>query len=424
MKIKKVAMRHTEPPLGSTAKTIKKDRMSVHFNGSDYSSALPPVDRDRGSDTHQRHLIEALLEVKDRFDELTARAAEEESGSKKGLVSMLRDVIDFLKRMDSALQMECALAVSLDFCEIRIAKIARRYIDDFKGMENRWLNVSVETTQRPLRHEECLTGVLDRAIRYQLRMLLNCAPAIITKENEKYEDLIPDFSGVSEIVFAYYSINPEVLLEEYNFAAMVSETLLNLCIFAGPGLFIEERPEVFFPDSFCSIPSCQITFKVSRKDKRATIELSERELDDVLREINSSCVFLAAARSCSFLVNLLDAPGVQDEISRVGGWELTEKYATIILDNKMYELAPDCQHLVALHDVSKLVQRLNKLLPQFTDRELRCMKSIDQMKDRFRVKTKTEKVLARFPQIPKIAKCLEDGLSLVDSIPIVRPKIL
>ena len=121
------------------------------------------------------------------------------------------------------------------------------------------------------------------------------------------------------------------------------------------------------------------------------------------------------------MLDLLEAPGVQDEIARMGGWGEIETYASCIWKNDFWQLCEADAHLVSLCNVSALHRRLQVYCTAMEDLTDACEESLTQLHDNLHLSTKSTALWRSYPCIKVIAESFEQGVHLANSFPHVDP---
>jgi hypothetical protein len=399
-----------------------KRQKRVHFDGSDCSALLPPVDRVRGTtESHQHDVILALADAKEQIENLVNAFPEQndvenqKNCQSEETTASLDDLINFFGE-DGCLRgvgeiillQECAKAVGMDYPPKRVIKIVKKYHMELSLIRDRLVAPHYSSSMTPLLLERRLSDAVGQAIRYALRKLLNAAPAAITSKDEVYAAKLDTFSKVPSIVsFAMADGEPSRVADDGSISVFISSALCSLCRFFGLNQLVSETsvvalslPKVFSPDRISNLG-----FNVR---KRVIARLKDDELQEVLSAIRYANSFLAAANACKFLVSLWTAPGVKDEIDRQGGWSNVEMYAALSRKHDLWKFCHDDEHLVALCNYEALLQRLQTYLPVMQPLVDKCENGLMDLAERFHTNTRGMNTLNKFPQIVDIANCLRE----------------
>jgi len=388
------------------------------------------VDRDLESAVHQQESIESMINAKKVIESLTPDA-----------FPAIQSIRAFLARLshDATLLRTIAAAVTPEFPPKRVTSLAEMQHRDFNILQQRLSKLpSNAAILSPLQRsqlmmsqpeyeaisvEQCLADLLGQAIRFQLRMLLNEAPVRLSKANDAYDQMAEvSYSKVIDLVSAYY-VNEEgnkVPLTDGILSAPFSTALQRLTeYFDIPTLLDSSNnaiPEL--PTEFCA--SEQFQRKLSSK-AGLYVPLSDDDVHTVVQEIEEATPFLAAARGARFLKDLLAAPGVQDEIERMGGWGEIETYASCIWNYDFWKLCPHDAHLLLLCNPAALHRRLQHYCDAMDELAEDCHASLQRLHKNFHLSTSSKKLLKAFPQIPVIAKSYAECMELADAFPLIEP---
>ena len=425
-----------------------QSRQMIHFCGMDCSAVPPPVDRVDGSHAHQQDSIQALLQAKEHVDDLVRRACcfhqqQQNSNDENHLGSdfsfttpvvreiwCLTAVNEFLEQVDDSKEWinECAKAIHANYPPQRVVKAAEQYQTEFsiilhrlKGASstnnnNCHLTTTLADATPSLVIEQCLSQMVGQAIRYNLRMFFNRAPPRLSPADTNWEQREQQYSQVYDLI-TMENDQENTAVDDDCIAALVSAALCSIHEFFGLDALLDpstNQPNV--PDLFCAQPASNFRFR-PRQTNPTT--LSAEELNQVLDDIYQAQSFLAAAAACRFLVQLWTTHGVQDEIRRQGGWEQLETYASISWKHQLWRLCPDDAHLVVLCNYQALLQRLQCYWQVLEPRVEGCERSLHALAQRFHTNTKSKNLLKKFPQIPALAQCLEEGWERTKAFPLV-----
>jgi len=405
-----------------------KKKRQVHFSGL---VTQPPVDRDLKTAEHQQESIEAMMHAKKQIQSLKSTAIP--------AIQQLRNFLSSLSSSDDdnqQLLQTIASAIGPDFPSKRVSVLADVCLGDFEILERRLSNVprddvimsplqqaqmmmmrsssSSSSSDDPLTSvEEHLTALLGQGIRFQLRMLLNEAPPRLSCVNAAYDEMAEKaYSKVSELV--------QPPLNEGLLSAPFSTALLRLHEYFGLEKLMDSSssttdPVLMLPTEFCSSAASQRQLSV-----RGKIEpLTEQEKEAVLVDIRAAASFLAAARAARFLVDLLSAPGVQEEIKRMGGWSEIETYASCSWNYDLWKhkAGDGDAHLVVLCNVAALYKRLQSYCTAMEALTDDCEAALAQLHSNFHLALKSTPFLKKYPGIPEIADCYEFWTNLASAFP-------
>ena len=338
------------------------DSRRVHF--PTFCTAVPPIDRVNGSDEHQQAVVEALERVKAALQKLEPA----------DLVP-LRDFLLLLQDSENGHQWKDLLQRSLpNFPASRIRQAIQHHLRDVQSF------CASGTTPHT---DQWLNDLVASTIRYQLRRLLNPQPPKISSNDAGFEQRSIDFSDIASHVLADHA-----LVEGGHYNSLVVRALMCIQPFLGSPLPVE-----FFtnPSSHHEINARQL----------GPCGLTE-DLNGCLRDLQQAMDMTAAASAARFLVAFLDHKVVRDEVERLGGWSGVETLATILF---RWELASP---LVLLSNVDALHLQLRQLLPTWEATGLAAQRGINAFSQRFRLTTKSARILKTYPQIDVVRERLEE----------------
>lgn len=417
---------------GSSSKNL------VSFSGIDCSSVQPPVDRVEGSGTHQHDSIQALVQAKEQVEALVRQVREQggcyyNESSHCPQILCLESLVEFLQHDDvrygkgnvaiNGWVQECAKAIHHStFPPRRVLKAVALYQRELslilKRLQNGGDQDDDDNNDSALMMENRLSELLGQAIRYHLRLFFNSAPPRLSPKDVDYENREQQYSQVKNlIVMTMKDDYSNGAVDDECISALVSSALCQICDYFGLQTLLDasaQRPDI--PALFCTNPASNRGFRVRGPPE----SLSADELDHVLSDIDHAYAFLATMNACRFLVELLNAPGVQDEINRQGGWSQLETYASISWKHHLWKLCPDDQHLVCLSNFEAFNGRLQSYLSVLEGCVEGCEDSLAALAKRFHASTKSKNILGKFPQIRTIAHCLEDGRKQAYAFPRVK----
>lgn len=357
------------------------------------------------------------------------------NGSAVDSIQKLHDFLDHILR-DGYLLQESAAAIAPDFPTKRVSSLARVQLRDFQILQMRLSKLPSDTFLSPLQCslqsmmfstdyepmsvEQNLAALLGQAIRFQLRKLLNAKPVRLTKVNEDYDQMAETcYSKVNCLVKLTNDAGVNAPVDEGFLSAPFSVALQRLYeYFDLPKLLDSSNAPMQLPTAFCA--SEQSQRELATRPRNAE-PWSQKDVEMVLDDIDTATSFLAAARAARFLLDLLEAPGVQDEITRMGGWGEIETYASCIWKNDFWQLCEADAHLVSLCNVSALHRRLQVYCTAMEALTDACEEGLMQLHGNLHLSTKSTALLRSYPFIKVIAESFEQGVHLANSFPHVDP---
>jgi hypothetical protein len=178
-----------------------------------------------------------------------------------------------------------------------------------------------------------LNDFVGRSIRYHLRELLNSIPESVVKfdvgECEERWGRAVDDGSISSIL---------------NFSLEKIHELMTV----RPNLFeygVQTTPEVFARE-----PTI-LVFSMSNDELK---QMDNSTYESLVMDITEARSFLFGARACSFVVDLLNCPGVKEHIDSAGGWSTVEAMASTLNELHLFE-GSENEHFVQLRDVRDLL---------------------------------------------------------------------
>lgn len=178
-----------------------------------------------------------------------------------------------------------------------------------------------------------LNDFVGRSIRYHLRELLNSIPESVVKfdvgECEERWGRAVDDGSISSIL---------------NFSLEKIHELMTV----RPNLFeygVQNTPEVFARE-----PTTRV-FSMSNDELK---QMDDSTYESLVIDITEARSFLFGARACSFVVDLLNCPGVKEHIDSAGGWSTVEAMASTLNELHLFE-GSENEHFVQLRDVRDLL---------------------------------------------------------------------
>lgn len=227
--------------------------------------------------------------------------------------------------------------------------------------------------------EKCLADFVGRAIRFYLRKFFNSVPLSLTQQqtgdasvrsriHEMLEMTIDDGCGHSTAV-ADGSISP-----------FVSVALRQIYDYFGMQQFLSRDPLPVSNEAFLTSAAAQRGVG----NKRATVVISDEDLEEVLSDIHEAHRFVATARACKFLIDLMSWPGVREEIENVGGWVTVETHAKMIADFDLEQASPDDAYFVLLSNVNMLVHKVGQFWAAMEPTVASCEQGLGMLWKRFR----------------------------------------
>ena len=202
---------------------------------------------------------------------------------------------------------------------------------DFKLYLSSQSNIDAKNEHTGVRNR--LNDFIGRSIRYHLRELLNSIPESVMKFDvgecdERWGRAVDDGSISSIMNFSLEKIHEFMTVQ--------------------PDLFeygVQKTPEVFARE-----PTTRV-FSMSNDELK---QMDNSTYESLLMDISEARSFLFGARACSFMVDLLNCPGVKEHIDDAGGWSTVEAMASTLYELNLYQGSVN-EHFVQLREVQDLL---------------------------------------------------------------------
>jgi len=381
--------------------TVNKEqcRKKVGFCTFDCSATAPRNDRVPGSEFHQQDAIEALIKAKERLDGSVLAGSQQRKEEFLAEATAVAAFLQHLEKQESLLR-ACARAVGPNYPEQRIARCCSMYSREFHTLIGR---LERGGKAGALLLERRLAEFVGQAVRCDLRILLNDAPARLSPSDTEYEDRALKYSSVLELIDLDEPTDRDL-------SCLVSIALQFLCeLFSVESLLTSQ---LRVPTSFCSSLASQQTI-----DAKLKVLQPLENVGDIDNDIHDATAFLAAAKACQFLVELFSIPSVQEEIERCGGWDLIETHATTIWKFDLWMLCPLDKHLMLLSNFSTLFDKLKLVLPSMLDEVPEAEFALQELEKRLRLKTRLKAVTKAHPCTLEFKKTLQEGRRRAEIFP-------
>ena len=279
-----------------------------------------------------------------------------------------------------------------------------------------------------------LAEFVGQSIRFHLRRLFNPPPLPYTTP--------PDGSGTpphpptpKDVAFRQSRVYELIDLElpatsrdtavaDGSVSSLFSIALGRIYDFFGMEAFVSalttENP-ISIPDSFCSSPTSMRG--LGTKNEPAD-PVTKDELEELLGDIAEVYRFLSAYKACKFLLELMQAPGVREEINKMGGWTKVELYAKIIRQHNLGSMCIEDAHFSILAYAGSMDRFFTKIEDWISHMEPKiplAKISIDQLAKRYKTKTTSPKQIRaihrKFPHVKTIATAIQEGEVRASSFP-------
>jgi hypothetical protein len=394
---------------------------TVQFSGFDCSSTQPPVDSVYGSIQHREAEIEALSEALDQV-----HALRDDVENKNESITCLRAMIKFLRDMETSegkdLRVECAKTISAKWNSKRFKKAARTYRLDFEKLLNT-IMTDENAPSQPLFLEKRLADSLGQAIRFYLRAFFNPVPWKKPTDGKVEAPAVQQSkhqSRVSELLIMKLPdglVVADTAVADGAISSVFSAALRIVYLHFGADVFLSDdyRPPTL-PENFCNSEASQ---KGPGK-KRSPI--SDEAVDAIVSDIHNAQSFRDAAVACRFLSNLLNFPGVREEIIKVCGWVCVEKHANRIKGYKLIELCPDDAHLVLLSDTNRFFARIDSYKMAVEKLIAPCEQRLEQLAITFKCGPNHKLLRRNYPILETIDAAMDEGFVFPNVAVVARPQ--
>ena len=343
----------------SLGQTVEKK--TVQFSGYEGSATRPPRDSVLGSHVPRHVNINAMVSA---LEQVNTMLSVSEIERKEALTS-LQALNAFLNKIGSAeegrLREACAKSMPFHWDPQRFQKAARLYHHDIgklcKCMEN---NASLMEADVQLNLEKKLAESLGRAIRYHLRRFFNSIYGKVTEDPGLTEAPFKRQSKIHKILRmslpAWYCAGAHSAVAEGSVSSVFALAIETMERAFGAEAFLKLEFQVpSIPDGFCQSEESQRG--VGGRTKTA---ISECDMETILSETSAAQGFLAGAKACRFVNELLNWPGVEDEITRLGGWGIIERCAKQFRAFHLERVSPNEAYFVLLSDTKLLRDRVRR----------------------------------------------------------------
>ncbi len=251
----------------------------------------------------------------------------------------------------------------------------------------------------------CLGDIIGRAVRFYLRKFFNPVPVSL----HTYSDLEqPDYnfsrSDIHKIVeLADNEEQRDTAVADGSISSVVSLAILRIYEFNEfTGWFDSvTKPRL----SFCDRSASQKGIEC----RGSIIVLQERELEEVLRDVEESHIVLAGIRACRFFLTLMRWDGVVQAIEQIGGWKNVEHFSKIFAEHRLEKEVPDEMHFQLLQNVEEFIDKIELDIDLLSQIETQCDDSLRRLWKRFRCGTKSKDLLKMNPGIKIIQQFLKAG---------------
>lgn len=367
----------------SLGQTVEKK--TVQFSAYEGSATRPPRDSVLGSHIPRHVNINAMVLA---LEQVNAMLRQSDNERKEALIS-LQALSKFLNQIEGAeegrkLREVCAKSMPFHWDPQRFRKAARLYHRDVEKlcqcMEN---NASLNEADVQLNLEKKLAESLGGAIRYHLRRFFNSIYGRVIEDPGLTEAPFKRQSKIHEILRmtlpSWYNAGAHSAVADGSVSSVFALAIETIEREFGvePFLAIEFKvPDI--PESFCQS-------EVSQRGLcgRSKTSLSESDVETILSETCAAQGFLAGGKACRFVSELLNWPGVNEEITRLGGWGIIEQCAKQFRAFHLDRVSPHEVHFVLLSDMALLRERVQQCEQAMEHALERCTTALNDQWVRF-----------------------------------------
>jgi hypothetical protein len=284
--------------------------------------------------------------------------------------------------------------------------------------------------------ERRLAELTGQAIRFHLRQIFNPAPHALTRKSlgaSQATTMLSSGSVPQSNVFYLVDLvipaaGRDSAVADGSISSLFSLALRRIYDYFGMEAFsaaISNNDMIPLPNNFCSSPASQ---RGLGNLKNPAKNMSTQELTEIMEEIGDVFRFLACFHACKFIVDLISAPGVAQDIQKMGGWSAIDQYAKYLWEHDLTMVCTEDSHLLAIVHAGTMERFFLKvedwilhMEPKVTLAEI----SIKQLAKRYRTKAisprQRKAIHRKFPHVKKIAEAIDEGETLYCSFPVVKP---
>ena len=382
------------------------EKKTVQFSAYEGSATRPPRDSVLGSHVPRHVSIQAMVDAMETVNHVLQSHQERDD-----VLACLKSLGMFLKQVEHAdegkvLRQLCAKSMPFQWVPQRFQKAARLYrLDVEKLCQCLQNNITLKEADVQLNLEKKLAESLGRAIRYHLRRFFNSIYGKVTEDPGLAEPAFKRRSKIHEILRmtlpAWYYVGTDSAVADGSISSIFSLAVETIDREFGADAFLATDFQVPpIPDSFCSSEASQ------RGIERTCTIVSEEDMETVMSDVIAAQSFLTGAKACGFMTELLNWPGVTEEIARLGGWKIIEEFARHFHAFNLKRLAPHEGHFVLLSDVTMLQDRVKQCWTAMEQASKDCTTELNQQWVRFDCDNKKRKL----PLVAILRDLLLEGL--------------
>jgi len=398
---------------------IPVQRKIVQFSAFDGSSTRPPRDSIMGSHISRQLSINAMVDALQEIHGLLS-LPHDDIERHNAVLSSLQALRQFLIMLETntktseseneseseRLRTECAKSMPFEWDPNRFKKAARLYRQEVDKICNcleqqrEVLDNATSARQMSLHEfnvmlylETKLAESMGRAIRFHIRRIFNpiYGPVIIDetfeeeKEGSNYDDVFKRPSNMSQILQMrhpdWYSPGSNSAVADGSVSSVLNLAVETVVNYFGFDLFLTETEFVMplIPEEFCN--SAAALRGIPKKSNGKPFP--REDLQAIVADTVEAQRFLAAAKACRFIRELLRWPGVDEEVSRLGGWDMIEQCAKQFHSLRLDRLSPNDAHLAVFKSVQTFSNRVDQCWSHVKKAAEQCTHALDDLWIRF-----------------------------------------
>jgi len=429
-------------------------RKTVQFSAFDGSSTRPPRDSIMGSHVSRQMNINAMVYALKEIHSLLLLPHNHNMERHNAVLYSLQALRQFLMMLETnkktykneydynndneKLRLECAKSMPFEWDPNRFKKAAGLYRQDVEKICNclerqREVQEKAAPTQQTSLHEfnvmlyleTKLAESIGRTIRFHLRRIFNPIYGIVIidesfeeeEEGSPSDDVFKRPSNMSQIIQMrhpeWYSPGSNSAVADGSVSSVLSLAVETIVNYFGFDTFFSEKEFVMpsIPDGFCKSAAAM------RGIPRNSIgePLPKEDLQAIIADTVEAQRFLAGAKACGFIRDLLHWPGVEEEVNRLGGWNIIEQCAKQFHSLRLGRLSPNDAHLAVFKNVRDFAIRVDKCWSQVKKATDECTQALDDLWIRFHCSAtqtpkKSRKRRKLPPEVDIVRKILNEGL--------------
>jgi hypothetical protein len=440
----------------------------VHFLSLDGSSIRPPIDRDLQSGVRQQQLIQAMTVAQQAMEHMTSDATvgiqyliqflthvqeqQQHSSSSSSSPSSVNNNNNSCSSSHSHhdeyynnIVQQCAASISKDCTPTLILATVNLMQHDLFILQQRLHSQSllpkndtctasitatvVDVTvvrdpaiySTPLHLESRLAELIGQGIRYRLRVLFNQSPPRQSAIDVNYEHRSMAYSKVHQLIRMTQRAPTDEIgssaADDGFVSALISRALRRLYEYFGLDMIMSDdiTPALsVVPMEFGNSAASRRPLPTHLRSIGEDI-VTAADRDAIVADIDDATSFLKAVYAARFLYDLWMAPGVPEEVARMGGWSDIESYAATSWKLQLYQLCTADAHLVPLCNYPLLMQRLQQYCQFMECHVIQCWAALDSIATNYQIHVKRKRKVSLY--LDGITKHFQDAMMDVNALP-------